>query len=64
MRDDGGVTATFEAIGSMLLAGRYALAGAFACPSGHASFELEQKASLRIQRLFGPLSAGGEPVRP
>jgi FdhD protein len=35
-----------KAIGSMLLAGRFPLPGAFACLSGRASFELVQKASL------------------
>jgi FdhD protein len=47
LREDvGRHNAMDKALGSMLLAGRYPLPGAFACLSGRASFELVQKASL------------------
>jgi FdhD protein len=44
--DVGRHNAMDKAVGSMLLAGRFPLPGAFACLSGRASFELVQKASL------------------
>jgi FdhD protein len=44
--DVGRHNAMDKAIGSMLLAGRFPLPGAFACLSGRASFELVQKGSL------------------
>jgi FdhD protein len=47
LREDvGRHNAMDKALGSMLLAGRFPLPGAFACLSGRASFELVQKASL------------------
>jgi FdhD protein len=47
LREDvGRHNAMDKAVGSMLLAGRFPLPGAFACLSGRASFELVQKASL------------------
>jgi FdhD protein len=47
LREDvGRHNAMDKAIGSMLLAGRFPLPGAFACLSGRVSFELVQKASL------------------
>src|ERR671937_408886 len=54
--DVGRHNAMDKAIGSLLLAGRFPLAGLFAAVSGRASFELVQKASLAS--LMGLVAVG------
>jgi FdhD protein len=54
--DVGRHNAMDKAIGSLLLAGRFPLAGVFAAVSGRASFELVQKASLAS--LMGLVAVG------